>query len=136
YAISEHVENAGVHSGDATKLILGQQVPTFRSSAFDLDYVGVKAPMFSFTRLKGSDPVLGVETEFLHEARLLQDMGIKIYATQGTAIFLKLNNIDAITLHWPLDGKEPNIISFLNERKIDLVINVPKDGERTSLEDM
>ena len=27
----------------------------------DLGYVGVKAPMFSFTRLRGADPVLGVE---------------------------------------------------------------------------
>ena len=27
----------------------------------DLDYVGIKAPMFSFTRLVGADPVLGVE---------------------------------------------------------------------------
>jgi carbamoyl-phosphate synthase large subunit len=30
-------------------------------SAIDLDYVGVKAPQFSFTRLEGADPVLGVE---------------------------------------------------------------------------
>ncbi|MBP1770429.1 MAG: carB, partial [Candidatus Aminicenantes bacterium] len=27
----------------------------------DLNYVGVKAPQFSFSRLKGADPVLGVE---------------------------------------------------------------------------
>merc|ERR1719182_986577 len=27
----------------------------------DLGYVGCKAPMFSFTRLRGADPVLGVE---------------------------------------------------------------------------
>lgn len=27
----------------------------------DLDYVGVKAPQFSFSRLRGADPVLGVE---------------------------------------------------------------------------
>ncbi|MBD3331094.1 ATP-grasp domain-containing protein, partial [Candidatus Peregrinibacteria bacterium] len=46
----------------------------------DLDYVGVKAPQFSFPRLKGADPVLGVEMastgevgclgEDLHEAFL------------------------------------------------------------------
>ena len=45
----------------ATKIIMGRQVPRPDRSAFDLDYVGVKAPQFSFTRLKGSDPVLGVE---------------------------------------------------------------------------
>lgn len=27
----------------------------------DLDFVGVKVPMFSFTRLRGADPILGVE---------------------------------------------------------------------------
>jgi carbamoyl-phosphate synthase/aspartate carbamoyltransferase len=27
----------------------------------DYDYVAVKAPMFSFTRLRGADPTLGVE---------------------------------------------------------------------------
>jgi len=30
-------------------------------SFLDLDYVGVKAPQFSFTRLEGADPTLGVE---------------------------------------------------------------------------
>jgi carbamoyl-phosphate synthase large subunit len=29
--------------------------------ALDLDYVGVKVPMFSFSRLVGADPMLGVE---------------------------------------------------------------------------
>jgi len=30
-------------------------------SIFDLDYVGIKAPQFSFSRLQKADPVLGVE---------------------------------------------------------------------------
>jgi carbamoyl-phosphate synthase large subunit len=30
-------------------------------TTLDLNYVGVKAPQFSFSRLKGADPVLGVE---------------------------------------------------------------------------
>jgi len=134
YAISEHVENAGVHSGDATivlppqklylatvnrikkvakeiaknlhitgpfnmqflakdnrikviecnlrssrsfpfaskvtgynfieiatKLILGVEVKEEKYRTLDLDHVGVKAPQFSFSRLKGADPTLGVE---------------------------------------------------------------------------
>jgi len=134
YAISEHVENAGVHSGDsslvlppqrtylettrrakrvarkiaksleingpfniqfmardnrimviecnlrasrsfpfaskvfkvnfidlATRVMMGAPVEKVDSSAFDLDYVGVKAPQFSFARLIGADPVLSVE---------------------------------------------------------------------------
>jgi carbamoyl-phosphate synthase large subunit len=134
YAISEHVENAGVHSGDATlvlppqrtyiettrrarriatkvaqalningpfniqfmardnklmviecnlrasrsfpfaskifkinfidlatRVIMERPTPRIDTSIFELDYVGVKAPQFSFTRLDGADPVLGVE---------------------------------------------------------------------------
>jgi len=146
YAISEHVENAGVHSGDATivfppqrtyletmrrvklitrqiakalnitgpfnmqfiakdndvkviecnlrasrsfpfiskvlginfidiatKLMTGEKVPRIDKSSFDLDYVGVKASQFSFTRLKGSDPVLGVEMASTGEVACLGD---------------------------------------------------------------
>jgi len=45
----------------ATKAIAGQPVSKVEKSALDLDYVGVKAPQFSFSRLKGADPLLGVE---------------------------------------------------------------------------
>jgi len=38
-----------------------------------LDYVGIKAPQFSFTRLKGSDPVLGVEMASTGEVACLGD---------------------------------------------------------------
>jgi len=134
YAISEHVENAGVHSGDATlvlppqrtyiettrrarriaarlaralningpfniqfmardnrvmvielnlrasrsfpfaskifkvnfidlatRVIMNRPIDKVDQSVFELDYVGVKAPQFSFTRLEGADPILGVE---------------------------------------------------------------------------
>ncbi len=133
YAISEHIENAGVHSGDATLVLPPQRIylETMRRiksitkiiacelkitgpfniqfiakrneikviecnlrasrsfpfvskitknnfidiatrvmigentekeyNTLDFDYVGVKAPQFSFSRLHGADPVLGVE---------------------------------------------------------------------------
>lgn len=146
YAISEHVENAGVHSGDATlvlppqrtyletmrriknitrqiakalqitgpfniqfiakdnevkviecnlrasrsfpfvsktlkinfidiatRLMLDEKVARIDKSSFDLDYVGVKASQFSFTRLKGSDPVIGVEMSSTGEVACLGD---------------------------------------------------------------
>jgi len=243
YAISEHVENAGVHSGDATivlppqrtyletmrrvkivtkeiaealkitgpfniqfiakdnevkviecnlrasrsfpfvskvlkvnfidiatKLMLGEKVPKISKSSFDVDYVGVKASQFSFSRLKGSDPVVGVEMASTGEVACLGDdfneaflksvlstglsipkkgvmlstgnlkqkalllpvikklysMGLKFYATKGTADFLKANGMQATILHWPLEKKEPNVLTYLNEGKIDLVINIPK----------
>lgn len=45
----------------ATKCMLGVPVKSYNISLIDIDYVAVKAPMFSFTRLRGADPTLGVE---------------------------------------------------------------------------
>jgi len=134
YAISEHVENAGVHSGDATlvlpaqnlyvetmrrikhitraiarslnitgpfniqylakenaikviecnlrssrtfpfvsttfninfievatKIVMGIKIRPTTAHIVDMEYVAIKAPQFSFTRLHGADPILGVE---------------------------------------------------------------------------
>ena len=45
----------------ATKIMLGLPVEKPAKNAFDLDYVGIKASQFSFSRLQGADPVLGVD---------------------------------------------------------------------------
>ena len=45
----------------ATKVMLGLPVEKPHKNAFDLDYVGIKASQFSFSRLQGADPVLGVD---------------------------------------------------------------------------
>jgi len=48
---------------EATRLMLGARkaAPDRRRNPLELDYVAVKAPMFSFRRLSGADPILGVE---------------------------------------------------------------------------
>ncbi len=251
YAISEHVENAGVHSGDATivlppqrtyletmrrvkiitkqvaeafeitgpfniqfiakdnevkviecnlrasrsfpfvskvlklnfidiatRLMMGEKIAKVDKSSFDVDYVGVKASQFSFTRLKGSDPIVGVEmsstgevaclgddfneaflkslfstgfkipekgillstgtlkekAEFLNELKTLKEMGLKFYATKGTADFYRNNGINMEILNRPFDNAEPGIINYLENGKIDLVINIPKTDERVELD--
>jgi carbamoyl-phosphate synthase large subunit len=45
---------------EAMRRMLGVARPV-ENRGLDLDYVGVKAPMFSFSRLVGADPMLGVE---------------------------------------------------------------------------
>jgi len=45
----------------ATKVMLDIPVEKPHKSVFELDYVGVKAPQFSFSRLAKADPVLGVD---------------------------------------------------------------------------
>ncbi|MEN8191358.1 MAG: carbamoyl-phosphate synthase (glutamine-hydrolyzing) large subunit [Bacteroidota bacterium] len=251
YAISEHVENAGVHSGDATivlppqrtyletmrrikmitkkiaealeitgpfnmqfiakdndvkviecnlrasrsfpfvskvlkqnfidiatQLMIGEKPKEIDRSSFDLDYVGVKAPQFSFTRLKGSDPVLGVEmsstgevaclgddfneaflksvlsigfkipekgillstgphktkTVFLEEMKMLQDFGLNFYGTQGTVDFYEKYGFKVTPLNRPYTKKEPNILTYMSEGEIDLVINIPKSNEKDELD--
>ncbi len=45
----------------AVKSALGKKVELVANPSLELDYVGVKAPQFSFSRLKGADPILSVE---------------------------------------------------------------------------
>jgi carbamoyl-phosphate synthase large subunit len=45
----------------AVQAMLDEQVQRAPTSALDLDWVGVKAAQFSFSRLHGADPVSGVE---------------------------------------------------------------------------
>jgi carbamoyl-phosphate synthase large subunit len=45
----------------ATEIMMGMKIEKPVKSIFDLDYVGIKAPQFSFSRLHKADPVLGVE---------------------------------------------------------------------------
>ncbi len=45
----------------ATRVMLGLPAEKPGKTVFELDYVGVKAPQFSFSRLAKADPVLGVD---------------------------------------------------------------------------
>jgi carbamoyl-phosphate synthase large subunit len=45
----------------ASKVIIGKKVEPIDDAMLSYDYVGVKAPEFSFTRLEGADPTTGVE---------------------------------------------------------------------------
>ncbi len=56
----------------ATKVMLGEKI-TQKFQTLDFDYVGVKAPQFSFQRLKGADPILRVEMASTGEVAALGD---------------------------------------------------------------
>ena len=57
----------------ATRVMLGQATDIPHKSAFDLDYVGIKASQFSFSRLQKADPVLGVEMASTGEVGCIGD---------------------------------------------------------------
>ncbi len=57
----------------ATKVMLGEPVTKPNKSLFDIDYIGVKASQFSFSRLSKADPVLGVDMASTGEVGCLGD---------------------------------------------------------------
>ncbi|MBR3031317.1 MAG: carbamoyl-phosphate synthase (glutamine-hydrolyzing) large subunit [Bacteroidales bacterium] len=57
----------------ATKVMIGEKVEAPLKSAFDLDYVGIKASQFSFNRLQKADPVLGVDMSSTGEVGCIGD---------------------------------------------------------------
>ena len=69
----------------------------------------------------------------LESVKKLAEMGFNLYATEGTAKFLEQNGVKTTVLHWPLDKNEPNALTYIQERKIDLVINIPKSLEEEEL---
>ena len=242
YAISEHVEFAGVHSGDATLVFPAQKIyfetgrrikkiscqiakelnisgplniqflaknndikviecnlrasrsfpfvskilkrnfietatkimldaPYAKPDKFDVDYIGVKAAQFSFARLLKADPILGVDMASTGEVGCLGDdfneallnsmiavgynipkknvmissgsakskvdmleacgeldkKGYTIYATAGTAEFLKENGVNAIAVSRPDEHKTDNVLSLIADKTFDLVVNIPRD---------
>ncbi len=52
---------------------MGHPAQRLERLPLDLDYVGVKAPQFSFTRLEGADPTVGVEMASTGEVGCLGD---------------------------------------------------------------
>ncbi len=57
----------------ATKVMIKEKVTPPEKSAFDLDYVGIKASQFSFSRLQKADPVLGVDMASTGEVGCIGD---------------------------------------------------------------
>ena len=68
------------------------------------------------------------KAEMLDAAKRLVNNGYELYATSGTSHFLTENGIANTTVYWPTDeGMEPKVLDVLREKKIDMVVNIPKD---------
>ena len=163
----------------ATRVILGEDIQPFEKSLFEVNYVGVKAAQFSFPRLKGADPVLGVEmastgevaclsteiedaflksfisvgfkipkknilisigpieskADFIDPAKKLKGLGYKLFASEGTAKLLSEHGVKADILYKVSEKKQPNIIDYLKEGKIDMVINIPNSTQSKEMRD-
>lgn len=155
----------------ATQVMLGKKVEKPHKTLFDIDYVGIKASQFSFSRLQKADPVLGVDmvstgevgclgndtndailksmlsvgykipqqsillstgtakqkVDMLTAAELLHKNGYKLFATGGTHSMLAENNIPSTRVAWPGEEGYPQALDLLHEKKIDMVVNIPKN---------
>jgi carbamoyl-phosphate synthase large subunit len=162
----------------AVKAMLGKNIEGDYKT-LDLDHIVVKAPQFSFSRLSGADPILGVEMsstgevacfgdtleeafmksllstgfrlprknilltlgdiedkfEFIESARSLDEMGYRIYATSNTHKYLIENNIKCTHIFKISERKSPNILSYLEQRRFELVINTPSTKDKVSEKD-
>ncbi|MCL2172807.1 MAG: carbamoyl-phosphate synthase (glutamine-hydrolyzing) large subunit [Candidatus Bathyarchaeota archaeon] len=167
----------------ATLVMLGKKINVQLSPMDTVPHVGVKVPQFSFMRLSGADPVLGVEMLSTGEvacigetfsdafskalqaaevhippkdgailisvgggqenkkrvipiAKAFQEMNFRIFATANTANVLTASGVNATILYKVKDAQvNPNILDYLQERKIDLVINVPVTNSKTNYSD-
>jgi carbamoyl-phosphate synthase large subunit len=250
FVISEHIENAGVHSGDATIVLPPQTINNetrhsieqvaralalalaitgpfniqflakdnlvyvieanlrasrtfpfiskvtgvnfielFVDTLFEKEipavpvpcpnFVAVKASQFSFSRLSGADPILRVEmsstgevacfgddvaeaylkaiiatggripskgifislggenkkTKFLESVRQLSALGIPLYATEKTCAFLRMHGIKATMLYKIHEHRAPNILTYFQNDKIDLAINIVERHVKKELDD-
>ncbi|MDR2527963.1 MAG: carbamoyl-phosphate synthase (glutamine-hydrolyzing) large subunit [Synergistaceae bacterium] len=170
----------------ATSVMLGEEARRPALNELDLDYVGIKASQFSFSRLQNADPVLGVEmastgevgclgddyheavlkaalsvgmrvpekggilmssgpprskVDLLDCAKRLYEKGYRLYATEGTYDFLTKNGAPSIRAYQPSEvERDPNLallgaVELIRGKKIDLVINIPKNLTETELSD-
>ena len=161
----------------ATKIMLDVPYSRPDRSEFDIDRIGVKASQFSFNRLSNTDPVLGVDmsstgevgclgddlneallnaliatgysipkqnillssggakgkVQLLEPAQNLVKNGYTIYATAGTAKFLKDNGVECTTVSWPDENGDNNVIDLMAQHKFDLIINIPKNQTKREL---
>ncbi|KAI9771601.1 MAG: hypothetical protein M1840_001816 [Geoglossum simile] len=160
----------------ATKAMMGKPFVEYPPTSIPKNYVGVKVPQFSFSRLSGADPVLGVEmastgevacfgrdryeayikalistgfklpnknillsigtfkekVEMLPPIRKLHNLGYNLFATAGTADYIKEHGIPVKYLEL-LAGEEDlkseySLTQYLANNLIDLYINLPSNN--------
>ena len=68
------------------------------------------------------------KAEMLDAAKMLKQHGYELYATVGTSKYLAENGIENTCVYMPSDeGQHPQALDLLHEKKVDMVVNMPKD---------
>jgi len=65
---------------------------------------------------------------------MLEARGYNLFATEGTHKFFHDNGVKTTLLHWPdEEDRHPNTIEYIRDKKIDLLINIPKNYTKREL---
>ena len=121
---------------DGSDVILGPEMKsTGEAMGMDFNFgkafaksqlsAGVNLPLNGnlFVSVKNSDK------EFVYEnVKNLKKIGFKIFATRGTANFLKSKKIDCVLIKKVKEGS-PNIVNYINNRKINLIFNTTEGSQ-------
>ncbi|MDY3068778.1 MAG: carbamoyl-phosphate synthase (glutamine-hydrolyzing) large subunit [Parabacteroides sp.] len=68
------------------------------------------------------------KVDMLDAAKMLASKGYNLFATGGTHRFLQENGIPSTLVYWPSEtGMQPQALDMLHEKKIDMVVNIPRD---------
>ena len=67
------------------------------------------------------------KADLLPAVRMLADRGFPLYATGGTARYLRENGIACTEVRWPSEAGGPQALDLLHGHVVDLVINIPRD---------
>ncbi|MCD7849665.1 MAG: carbamoyl-phosphate synthase (glutamine-hydrolyzing) large subunit [Parabacteroides sp.] len=87
--------------------------------------VGLRIPEKSILLSTGTPKQ---KVAMLDAARMLAEKGYTLYATGGTHRFLEENGISNTQVYWPSEAdKQPQALDMLHEKKIDMVVNIPRD---------
>ena len=67
------------------------------------------------------------KAEMLDAAKQLIANGYKLFATGGTSKYLTENGVENTLVYWPSEEGQPQALELLHEKKIDMVVNIPKN---------
>ena len=75
------------------------------------------------------------KAKFLESALLLKTFGIPLYATEKTSAYLRVHGIETTMLYKIHEQKAPNVLTYFNDNKVDLAINIVEGHVNKEIDD-
>lgn len=141
---------------------------------FNINYIGIKASQFSFARIQNADPISGVnmtstgevgclgynfddaiiksmlavgytipkknilisgdplfsKVDLIELVKILNQKGYVLFATANMYNFLFKYGIPLTYLYYSNEKDLPQVINYIKEKKLDLIINIPKKSNK------